>query len=193
MNRDFRHLNIYLNRLMQDVYPAPPDDGHTHWARQIFDKAFGNNPFVKTVLDVGCGDTAFMKPWFEAIGAEYTGIAINSNSPDVTNMDFTFLDFEDDSFDVVVSRHSLEHSPMPLITLMEWHRVSKAWLCLVLPNPLEYGWVGLNHYSVLHPTQVEFLLKRAGWSIIWTDFGEKSELRYYCEKTRKTEYEKATE
>lgn len=192
MNRDFRHLNIYLNKLVSDVYPAPVDEQHTEWALQMFNLWFAKNKEVKSVLDAGCGDTAFMKPHFEKIGAEYTGVALNSDNPNVQNVDFTFLPFEDDSFDLVWSRHSLEHSPMPIITLMEWYRVSKAWLCLVLPNPVTYGWAGLNHYSVMHPTQVEFLLKRVGWNVIWSDFSEPSELRYMCEKVRKTEYEKAT-
>ena len=193
MNRNFKHLNIHLNKLLQDVYGSPPDPRHTEWARQMFDLLFANNKEIHSVLDAGCGDNAFMREWFEGIGAKYTGIALRSSSPNVTNMDFSFLEYEDDSFDLVLSRHSLEHSPMPIITLMEWHRVSKAWLCLILPNPLEYGWAGLNHYSVMHPTQIEFLLKRAGWNIIWSDFSEKTELRYYCEKVRKSEYEKATE
>ena len=192
MNRNFSNINTYLNKLLQDIYASPPDEKHTAWARNVFDKWFLNNTSVKTVLDVGCGDTALIKDWFGAIGAEYTGIALNSNNPNVTNMDFSFLSFEDDSFDLIWSRHSLEHSPMPLLTLMEWYRVSKSWLCLILPNPLEYGWAGLNHYSVMHPTQIEFLLKRAGWNVIWTDFSEPSELRYMCEKIVKTEYEKAT-
>lgn len=190
MNRDFKHLNIHLNKLVDDVYASPPDTQHTEWAKEVFDIWFTPNREVKTVLDVGCGDTAFMKDLFENVGAKYTGIALKSNNLNVTNMDFSFLDYEDDSFDLIFSRHSLEHSPMPIVTLMEWYRVSKAWLCLILPNPLHYGWAGLNHYSVMHPTQIESLLKRAGWNIIWANFDEKSELRYMCEKIRKTEYEK---
>lgn len=193
MNRDFRHLNLYLNKLIPDAYNAPPDEQHTKWALEVFNLWWANNKQVKEVLDVGCGDTAFMKPYFEGMGAKYHGIALNSNSPDVTNGDFSFLDFEDESVDLIWSRHSLEHSPMPLISLMEWYRVSRAWLCLVLPNPIYYGWAGLNHYSVMHPNQIEFLLKRAGWNIIWSNFSEETELRYVCEKVRKSEYEKATE
>ena len=147
---------------------------------------------VKRVLDVGCGDTAFMKEMFESECINYTGIALRTNHPDVINMDFTFLDFPDNSFDMIFSRHSLEHSPMPIISLMEWHRVSSAWLCLILPNPLAFGWTGRNHYSVLHPSQAEFLLDRAGWHIIWTDFTNPNELRYMCEKIRTSEYERST-
>jgi len=194
MNRDFSRINTYLNRLLEDVYGQPEDPGHAKWARDVFENWFEPYSEIKALLDVGCGDDAFMRKWFEEEkGVKYTGIAIKTLSPNVINMDFSFLDFPDNSFDCILSRHSLEHSPMPLLTLMEWYRVSRAWLCVILPNPVAYGWAGLNHYSVMHPNQIEFLLGRAGWNPIWSDFSEPTELRYFCEKNRKSEYEKATE
>lgn len=191
MNRDFVHLNTHLNRLMDDIYPQPEDSGHTHLAEDVFYKWFKSSLKIKSILDVGCGDTAFMMPMFESINVKYTGVALKTSNPKVTNMDFSFLEYEDNSFDCILSRHSLEHSPMPLVSLMEWNRVSRHFLCLILPNPEYYGWTGLNHYSVLHPNQAEFLLKRAGWNIIWTDFSEPTELRYMCEKDTQSEYDKA--
>ena len=190
MLRNFSRLNMYLNMLLDDVYPQPTDAGHTKWANQVFEKWFMPNGLGESVLDVGCGDTAFMKSRFESVGMKYTGVAVRTINPEIVNADFSFLDFDDNSFDVIFSRHSLEHSPMPIITLMEWNRVSSHLLCLILPNPITYGWAGRNHYSMLHPDQVEFLLNRSGWHIIWTDFSEESELRYMCEKVQKSEYGK---
>lgn len=177
---------------MDDIYPQPTDPGHTKWATDVFNKWFKNESSIKNILDVGCGDSAFMKPMFDSIGIKYTGISLRTDNPDIINMDFNFLEFDDNSFDCIFSRHSLEHSPMPLIALMEWFRVSNHLLCLILPNPKEFGWVGKNHYSVMSPNQVEFLLDRAGWKIIWTDFSEGAELRYMCEKSRKSNYERVT-
>lgn len=185
MNRDFSRLNIYLNRLASDIYEQPEDGGHTRMAQDVFDKWFAPYREIKTLLDAGCGDTAFMRERFESIGITYTGIAMGVNHPNVVNKDFTFTDFADESFDCVFSRHSLEHSPMPVITLMEWYRISKAWLCLILPNPNVYGWAGKNHYSVMNTVQVTSLFERAGWNIIWTDETNNSELRFMCEKIRK--------
>jgi len=191
LKRNFNHLDIYLNKLIQDIYPQPEDAGHTGMANDLFEKWIAPYPTnTKNVLDVGCGDTAFMSQWFEDVGIEYTGVALGGNHPKVVHEDFSFLPFEDGQFDMVFSRHSLEHSPMPLISLMEWHRVSNHLLCLILPNPDHFGWAGQNHYSMLHPNQVEFLLGRAGWNIVWTDFEERQELRYMCEKVRGTEYDK---
>lgn len=185
MNRNFSRLNIYLNRLSEDIYPQPEDEGHTRMAMDVFDKWFAPYHSIQTLLDAGCGDSAFMKGKFESIGIQYTGIAIRVTNPLVVNMDFTFTEFEDEEFDCVFARHSLEHSPMPIITLMEWHRISKSWLCLILPNPTVYGWAGKNHYSVMNITLAESLLQRAGWNVIWRDDTEPSEIRLMCEKLRK--------
>ena len=106
---------------------------------------------------------------------------MGTDNPNVLNMDFSFLEFEDDMFDCVISRHSLEHSPMPILTLMEWHRVAKSYLCLVMPNPSKFGYVGKNHYAVMPKQQIKWLLRRAGWRILETEYTE-DEFRFLCLK-----------
>lgn len=174
---------------MVDVYPQPPDDGHTQMSMDVFNKWISPNSLGKSVLDVGCGDTAFMREPFTQLGMEYTGIALKSTSPYILNMDFSFLEFGDDTFDLIFSRHTLEHSPMPLLTLMEWYRVAKSFLCLILPNPDHYGWAGRNHYSVMNRDHSIFLAERAGWRAIWEDASEPSEIRFMFEKARAIIYE----
>lgn len=194
--RDYRNLDLYLDVLAGDIYPQPPDPGHISMAEAAINQWVGNLMECKTVLDVGCGQ-GIAAPMLQNFGLDYTGVTLGndyavcrSHGLKVYNMDFHFLDFPDNSFDLILSRHSLEHSPMPLLALMEWFRVSKSWLMLILPNAEHYGWAGLNHYSVLHPNQAEFLLDKAGWHIIWSDFEDKSELRYMCEKIRSSHYER---
>lgn len=184
MNRNFKNINHYLNILLGDVYPQPVDEGHTRMAMEVFNKWIAPNKLGKSVLDVGCGDTAFMREPFESLGMEYTGIAIKATNPDILNMDFSFLEFGDNTFDLVFSRHALEHSPMPLLTLMEWYRVAKSFLCLILPDPEHYGWTGMNHYSVMNRDQAIWLAGRAGWRIIWEDMSEPTEIRMMFEKVR---------
>ena len=175
MKRDFVNFNRYYNILLGDVYPAPPDAGHTKLMRGIMHEWITALKSVHTVLDVGCGDKAIAEPFFKKLGIEYTGVSLgldvhklNALGKNVVNGDFNFLeDFSDDSFDLLFSRHSLEHSPAPLLTLFEWHRVSKHLLCLVVPNPEHWGRVGQNHYSVLYKDQWKFLAERVGWGVMW--------------------------
>ena len=192
MLRSFKNFNIYLNELIKDDYPSPPDKGHTVLMRGIMTEWISGLKGVTNVLDVGCGDAAIAEGFFKHLGMEYTGISngmdvekLKGLGKNVINGDFSFLEeFADESFGLIFSRHSLEHSPAPLLTLMEWHRVSAHFLCLVLPNPAYWGRVGQGHYSVLEEDQWNFLLKRSGWNVIWRKNTDQ-EFWFMCEKAKR--------
>ena len=188
MLRDFSYWNIYLNELMSDDYGQERDMGHTHLTRMVMEKWISKID-AKTVLDIGCGANCVAEPFFSLFGMKYTGIAFGMDAKkakghgkNVEEMDMSFLNFNNNSFDLLWARHVLEHSTSPLLTLMEWNRVSNHLLCVILPTPEVYGKTGLNHYSVLDDEQWKFLFERSGWHIIWKDDTEKSEFRYMLEK-----------
>jgi SAM-dependent methyltransferase len=173
--RDWKQHDQYITKLYSDIYPQPDSDGHTELARQVIDKWLSKMTTCHSVLDVGCG-TGFCQRMFEKWDVQYEGICMGEDYMDAVNhgrnvkkMDFNFLEYQDDSFDMIFSRHSLEHSPMPLLTLMEWARVSKNWLGLVLPAPEWYTYKGHNHYSVMNMEQIRNILGVAGWNIMWED------------------------
>jgi hypothetical protein len=152
-------------------------------AKDVFDKWLEFLP-AASVMDAGCGDTAFMQPWFEKAGYEYTGIAIGVDNPDILDMDFSFTSFADNSFDLVLARHSLEHSPMPIITLMEWNRISGIYLCVVNPNPDYWGKIGRNHYSVVEKEQIIEWARLAGWEVMDQDNSNSQEIRLLFKKVK---------
>lgn len=172
MGRDFTKISGYLDKLEEDIYPQPQDKGHTSLAVEAIRYFMVNTGGAKSVLDVGCGE-GFCENQFLRFGSYYTGIA---KSEDVINArrfghnvfdeDFSFLPYRDGQFDLVFSRHSLEHSPFPLLTLMEWHRVSSKFLALVLPDPSYWTYSGKNHYFVLNEEQWENLFDVSGWKIL---------------------------
>lgn len=173
--RDYSHIDKYLDQLAADLYPQPPDPGHTTLAQEVINLWMSRMNQVKTVLDVGAGQ-GFCQPMFEKWGVEYTGIALGPDvipafnaGYNVKRMDFNFIDYPDQSFDMVFSRHSLEHSPMPILSLMEWSRVSKGWLGVVLPAPEHYTFEGQNHYSVMSVPQFLAIVQRANFHPIWVD------------------------
>ena len=193
--RNWSHIEFYLDELSSDVYSQPPDEGHLQMIQDVFTKWI-NALGCKSVLDVGCGATAIAHPLFRDAGAEsYTGISLGedailaqSRGENVLDMDMSFLNFPNDNFDMVWCRHTFEHSPMPLLTLMEFHRVSKNWLCLIVPNPDYFTYVGRNHYAVSNPRQLVWLLRRAGWKPILIELNSK-EFRFLCQKQPRISYE----
>lgn len=190
-SKDYGNIDIYLNSLLGDLYSQPPDAGHTQMLRECFSNWIPQLMGVKNVLDVGCGEVAIAEPFFKQLNIDYTGITLGREAivarkrgKNVLNMDMNFLEFDDNSFDLIWARHALEHSPMPLITLMEWHRVCNMFLCLIVPNPDHYGRVGRNHYSVLYNDQWKFLMERAGFHVIWEDYSNSTEYRFMSEKRK---------
>ncbi len=173
--RDYERFDKYLNVLMTDIYEQPPDDGHIEWAINAVDKLATIPQNLKTVLDIGCGQ-GFMKEYFEevldvvwsgiTIGEDFA-IAKKAGIKQIYNIDMTFLPWAGPTFDLIFARHVLEHSPFPLISLMEWRRVCKdGFLLLIVPAPGYWGYSGRNHYHVMNKPQIERLLKRAGWEAI---------------------------
>lgn len=176
--RDWTRIDGYLTSLVADIYPQPENEGeHSALAKQTIDKWMSRLVGCNSVLDVGCGE-GFAQPMFERWGVKYEGVCLGEDylaaqekGRSVKKMDFSFLEYEENSFDLIFSRHSLEHSPMPLLTLMEWARVSKQWLGLVMPHPSFYTYRGRNHYGVMEHDQILVLLDRAGWKVIWDELG----------------------
>lgn len=198
--RNFTHIDGYINRLYGDIYPQPPDEGHTLLATKVINHWMSRMTTCHSVLDVGAGQGFCQLP-FERHNVAYEGVALGedvliaqANGRNVKKMDFSFLEYPDNSFDLIFSRHSLEHSPFPLITLMEWARVAKNWLGIVVPAPEWYGVRNSpNHYYVLYIEQWKNLLDNSGWNVMWEDVdslpdgnGEIRPHEYWlmCEKKR---------
>lgn len=199
MNDKYKNFDAHLRELLNEVYDQPEDAGHTRMALDVINRWMANLPDCHSVLDVGCG-TGFCQPMFERFGVNYEGVCLGNDylvgqeaGHNVKRMDFNFLDYEEDSFDMVFSRHSIEHSFAPIISLMEWHRVARHWLGLIVPAPEHFGYIGRNHNYVLNKEQWENLLLKTGWRPIWkneTLDGEGKPIEYciFCEKVQRVKF-----
>jgi SAM-dependent methyltransferase len=176
MNPRYHRFDSYIRQLTQDVYAQPIDPGHQDLSDAAIARMVGIANGAKTVLDVGCGQ-GVAEPTFRELGLEWTGVTLGEDyrvckakGLNVYQEDMSFLSFEAGSFDLVYARHVLEHSPFPILTLMEWARVaSGGWLILIAPTPYFWGWKGRNHYSITTDEQLVWWLERAGWFPIFED------------------------
>ena len=171
--RSYSHIEAYLDKLRKDVYAQPADELHSIWAMESILEFMRHAKDVHSVIDLGCGE-AFCQQYFENYGCDYVGVCVGDDykaalgdGKNVIEEDFSFLPFESKSYDMLYSRHSLEHSPAPLLTLMEWHRVSKKYVALVLPSAEHWGYGGRNHYYVLNREQWVNLFNVAGFNVVY--------------------------
>lgn len=173
--REFKHIDNFLDALRGDIYDQPTDPGHESWTRDVLAKFMPEVLLRGTVLDVGCGDGFSRIPFMNEYGFQvWIGITLDDKDikrgtehhRDIRKIDFSFTPFEDQTFDLIFARHALEHSPMPLLTLMEWHRICAKYLLVVLPAPDYWGEYGKNHYFVMPKQNWWCLFDRAGFKVV---------------------------
>jgi len=125
-------LENFLEKVKSETYPEPSFPLHTQITHQMFAlvmQLFPLSPHAK-ILDIGCGQGVALQ-LFKSRGFDPIGITLNSQEVavcqqkcyEVYEMDQSFLDFADASFDFVWCRHCIEHSIFPYFTLNEIHRV----------------------------------------------------------------------
>lgn len=172
---DYTRLEKHLEKLGKSVYREPTFD----WHEKLIDNSFRHfveSGSFKNVLDVGIG-TGYALKKFKDLGIKATGITLNKEEAqaqtfignDVMVMDMNFLDFDDAQFDLVWCRHSLEHSVMPLIALMEFNRVLKpeGFLYVEVPSDNIVHMENCNHYSLFSDAAWQALFRKAGYFLMF--------------------------
>lgn len=98
---------------------------------------------IESVLDVGCAGGEALQI-FANLGIEKCqcvgvtnqrieyGKVVKKGFPCVLK-DMHFLNTKDNRFDLVFSRRTVEHSPVPFYLLSEFTRISKRWVYLITP------------------------------------------------------------
>lgn len=166
------------------VYSEPDTEVHINVMNSIIPKLVSECQLTdkQRILDVGCGQGYGMLKFSEAGCTNISGITLSAEDVEASRnrgfrcdqMDMSFMDFEDNSFEFLFVRHALEHSPYPLLTLKEFYRLIShgGGAYIEMPSPKntrileEYD----NHYSIMGSRQWKPLMNRAGFEII--DLGE---------------------
>lgn len=140
-----------------------------------------NLPKNAKILDLGCGPGYFLDEMKTRGYTDVTGVTLSpgdikiceDKGHTIKKYDLSFLPqsdgYYDESVDFLFLRHSLEHSPYPIFSLMEYNRVLKQFgkIYIEVPQPgcerkHEYN---LNHYSILGQDQLAALVTRTGFDI----------------------------
>jgi SAM-dependent methyltransferase len=161
------------------TYPESPTGLHTSITQKMFDYFFNKYPLAPNskILDVGCGQGValqlFVQKGFHPIGITLNREDLNACSKkgyEVREMDQSFLEFDNEIFDLIWCRHCIEHSIFPYFTLYELNRVlkSKKYLYIEVPAPDTScsHQTNPNHYSVLGKNMWGSLMTRAGFHVL---------------------------
>lgn len=177
-------IKFYYDHVLSSVYAEGPSSIHKQLTQDMVNRFIvpENIAIDAKIIDLGCGPGYFLDEMRQLGYTNLQGITLSiedyeacqKNGHAVIKSDMNFLNNRDESVDMLFSRHSLEHSPFPYITLLEYNRVLK-------PNGLLYIEVpapdcdkehesNKNHYSILGKKMWLSLLQRSGFDIEWHEY-----------------------
>ncbi|MEQ8318699.1 MAG: methyltransferase domain-containing protein [Rhodospirillales bacterium] len=178
--RDYTRLDAFLDERLKDIYPEPFGEPHINIITTMIPKIISDYGIEKgaKVLDVGCGHglalTTFREHGMEVTGIGFGGEAEKARADgfEIIEQDMSFLDIDDEIYDLAWCRHVMEHSLFPYFTLSEMYRVLKPggviYMEVPAPDTVCRHEANPNHYSVLTRTSWLHLLDRAGFSGVQT-------------------------
>jgi ubiquinone/menaquinone biosynthesis C-methylase UbiE len=157
--------------------------GAKYKARHIIEVCRGRT--FNKVLEVGAGDGSILKLLSEeGFAPEYHAVEISESGVDyiksrnikdlksVQVFDGYHLPFGDDSFDLIILSHVLEHVEHERLLLRELKRVAK--MC-VIEVPRDYKtnvdsrikhFLAYGHINVYTPTSLRYLLRTEGFEVV---------------------------
>jgi SAM-dependent methyltransferase len=155
----YSHLHEFIQeRIREDIYPEPPSPLHQQISAQMIDRLNQLVPLAdKKILDCGCGQGVALEI-FKKLGGKPIGTTFGEdlevckrNGFEVYAMDQSFLEFPQESFDVIWCRHALEHSLFPLYTLRRFYETLKKdgilYVEVPAPDTSARHETNRNHYS----------------------------------------------
>lgn len=183
----YSHIDEYLTTLAADIYHEMPTDHHTAAARDTVD-LYLSDLNIHDALELGCG-TAPTLDRLREMGVATRGVTLGAEpcTHPVVRRDIQFSGLPPKCTDLVVARHILEHSVMPLLFLMEMHRLTRRYVLVVVPCDEEIWIRWPNHYSVFGKSQWRRLFERAGFRVVREGDGPlepaSTEWRFLLERT----------
>lgn len=165
------------------IYDEGDSNLHSSLTKQVVSSYIDplNLPKDAVILDMGAGPGYFLDEMKERGYTNCVGVGLSGKDNEIARSkghtikeyDFTFIPqqegWHDESVDFIFCRHSLEHSPYPIFTLMEYNRLLKQYgkIYIEVPAPaaqrkFEYN---LNHYSIMGEDMLIALLQRTGFTV----------------------------
>jgi SAM-dependent methyltransferase len=184
MNNQLK-LKFYYDHVLSTVYSEGESPFHKTITADVIKRFIDPLDLDKqaVVRDLGCGPGYFLDEMGHRGFTNLRGISLSNDDlnacrskghTDLVKADMNFLSDSDETVDLLFCRHSLEHSPFPYITLIEYNRVLKpnGVLYIEVPAPdceLAHE-KNRNHFSVLGRSMWLSLLERTGFDVTWHDY-----------------------
>ena len=159
------YINVQIKRTL--IRKNSPLQERT---REFVDQISERIPLEQsTVLCVGCRNIAELE-YLRSKGAQdVIGIDLQSECQDILVMDMHKMTFADDSFDLVYSSHSLEHSYDPRRVGQEFLRVLRPNGFLAIEVPIDYETGGADLVDFKSMENISALFEPHIAEVLWCE------------------------
>ena len=144
-----KYTNELTGSYEAEVSHRPGANNHIEIALNFFKSLNISSP-EKKFLDIGCGN----RESEIHTSCAWTGIDVYPVEPGIIKGDGHILPFEDKTFDIVYSSHTLEHVLSPIICIHEMIRVLKDNGDLIICVPILPGFITMEH---------NYMMPKEGW------------------------------
>lgn len=160
---NYNVVQNYVDRFAKEIQ-SQPTQNYEGWAcGQVYEE-FLKDLSIENVLEVGAGAAPLLSLFPESV--KKTGLSMGKERPEYIEGDMNTPPFEDKSYDLVIARHCVEHSLLPLVMLCEMARISKKYALVVVPVCSDDIATMINHYAVFTPISWRAMFKKAGFTIL---------------------------
>jgi len=177
-------LKFYYDHVLSQTYMEGDSAFHKDITADVVKKFIDPLNIAKDakIIDLGSGPGYFLDEMKSRDYTNVVGLGLNTEDLQicankghhVKHADMNFLADKDESIDLLFSRHSLEHSPFPYLTMLEYNRVlrPRGVLYIEVPAPDCEGnhEENNNHYSIMGRKMWISLLVRAGFDVQWYEY-----------------------
>lgn len=160
---NYEVINKYVEEFSGEIL-SQPINNHEGWACESVYKEFLEPLNVKSVLELGAGAGTLLYMFPEDIVRD--GLSKGNEQPHYIHGDMNTPPVDDNSYELVIARHTVEHSLMPMIMLCEMARVTKNYALVVVPTCTKEIAEMINHYAVFTPTAWRAMFMKAGFEVI---------------------------
>jgi hypothetical protein len=156
-------VDAYVQKFSREIMTQPAGNLEGWACQQVYNE-FLSDLNVESVIELGAGAGTLLYMFPDNIQRD--GLSMGKERPEYIEGDMNTPPIGDKEYELVLARHCVEHSLVPMVMLCEMARITKRYALVVVPVCSDDIAEMINHYAVFTPTSWRAMFKKAGFKIL---------------------------
>jgi len=160
---NYKIIEKYIEKFSEEIL-SQPINNHEGWACELVYREFLEPLEIESVIELGAGAGTLLYMFPETMTRH--GLSKGNEQQGYIEGDMNTPPVEDNAYDLVIARHTVEHSLMPMIMLCEMARITKKYALVVVPTCTKDIAEMINHYAVFTLITWRAMFMKAGFNVV---------------------------